>query len=180
MKNINEEYEWIIKSQSDSKFFEPLYDKHHASIWKFIYRRIEDKKDVADIVSNVFAAALHNIKKYKPTGVPFSSWLFKIATNEINQYYRKSTKSRIVSIDQLGIKQIAAETGKELTELKQVLAIALQYLSMPELELIELRFFDDKSFAEIAGILEITENNAKVKTYRVLDKLKLAFSNNNI
>ena len=78
------------------------------------------------------------------------------------------------------IKQIAAETGKELTELKQVLAIALQYLSMPELELIELRFFDDKSFAEIAGILEITENNAKVKTYRVLDKLKLAFSNNNI
>jgi RNA polymerase sigma-70 factor (ECF subfamily) len=43
-----------------------------------------------------------------------------------------------------------------------------------------LRFFDDKSFAEIAGILEITENNAKVKTYRVLDKLKLAFLNNKI
>lgn len=179
MKNINEEHEWIIKSQRDSKFFEPLYDKHHAAIWRFIYRRLDDKKDVADLVCNVFASALFNIKKYKPTGVPFSSWLFRIATNEINQYYRQSTKNRVVSIDQTGIKQIAAETGKEFSELKQVLTLALQYLNIHEMELIELRFFDDKSFAEIAGILDITENNAKVKTYRVLDKLKLAFSNIN-
>ena len=92
----------------------------------------------------------------------------------------RSLKFPVNNINNGPFKQIAAETGKELTELKQVLYIALQYLSIHELELIELRFFDDKSFAEIAGILEITENNAKVKTYRVLDKLKLAFLNNNI
>jgi RNA polymerase sigma-70 factor (ECF subfamily) len=74
---------------------------------------------------------------------------------------------------------MAAETGKEFSEFNQVLAVALKYLNLAEMELIQLRFFDDKSFAEIANILDITENNAKVKTYRVLDKLKLAFTNVN-
>jgi RNA polymerase sigma-70 factor (ECF subfamily) len=179
MKNLTEEYECIIKAQRDAKQFEPLYDKHYVSIWKFIYSRVEDKKDVADLVSNVFASALFNIKKYIPMGYPFSCWLYKIANNEINRYYQLSNKTRLVSIESSGVKQMAAETGKEFSEFNQVLAVALKYLNLAEMELIQLRFFDDKSFAEIANILDITENNAKVKTYRVLDKLKLAFTNVN-
>ena len=47
-----------------------------------------------------------------------------------------------------------------------------QELPEDELQLIEMRFFEKRSFKEIGEILEITENNAKVKTYRILEKLK--------
>ena len=49
---------------------------------------------------------------------------------------------------------------------------ALLYLTEKELMLIELRYFEERSFSEVGQILEISENNAKVKTYRVIDKLK--------
>ena len=48
----------------------------------------------------------------------------------------------------------------------------MKALKESELEVIELRFFEKRSFSEVAQILEITENNAKVKTYRALDKLR--------
>jgi RNA polymerase sigma-70 factor (ECF subfamily) len=64
----------------------------------------------------------------------------------------------------------------EWNDLKQVLGKALHYLSAQEIELIELRYFESKSFAEIGFILQVTENNAKVKTYRAIDKLKQKFS----
>ena len=46
------------------------------------------------------------------------------------------------------------------------------YLSEDEFLLIELRFFEERPFVEVGELLGITENNAKVKTYRVLDKLR--------
>lgn len=49
---------------------------------------------------------------------------------------------------------------------------ALHNLSEPEMLLIEMRFFESRSYKEIGEILAITENNAKVKVYRILDKIK--------
>jgi RNA polymerase sigma-70 factor (ECF subfamily) len=53
----------------------------------------------------------------------------------------------------------------------------LPLLSSADFLLVEMRFFESKSFKEIADILEITENNAKVRTYRAIDKLRLALEN---
>nr|MDQ3072000.1 sigma-70 family RNA polymerase sigma factor [Bacteroidota bacterium] len=49
---------------------------------------------------------------------------------------------------------------------------SLQQLEENELQLVEMRYFEKRPFREIGEILDITENNAKVKLYRVLDKLK--------
>lgn len=176
MNSLIEEYECILQAQQEPKHFEALYDKYFVSVWKFIGRRVEDKQDVADLVSDVFASALFHIKKFKPMGYPFSSWLYKIASNEVNRYYRASKKIRLVSIDHASCKSLAAQTNMEWNDLKQVLGKALHYLSAQEIELIELRYFESKSFAEIGFILQVTENNAKVKTYRAIDKLKQKFS----
>jgi len=57
---------------------------------------------------------------------------------------------------------------------------ALSSLKKHELNLIELRFFEKRSFKEIGEIQSITENNAKVKTFRSLEKLKIIFKQNSI
>jgi RNA polymerase sigma-70 factor (ECF subfamily) len=60
--------------------------------------------------------------------------------------------------------------------LLELLPVVLESLSQDELHLIELRFFEQRPFKEVAQILNITENYAKVKVYRVLDKMKVLFT----
>jgi RNA polymerase sigma-70 factor, ECF subfamily len=48
----------------------------------------------------------------------------------------------------------------------------LENLADEDMQMIEMRYFEKRSFKEIGEILDITENNAKVKTYRILDKMK--------
>lgn len=173
---MNSEIAYIEKAKKDAKYFEPLYEKYYASILKYAYKRLETLDEAYDIAANVFANALFNIHKYKHQGFPFSSWLYRITINEINLYYRKANKKRCISLNDIASKQIAEETGKDIKELNETLKLALQYLKIEEIELIELRYFEERSFAEVALIMDITENNAKVKTYRIIEKLKLIFS----
>ena len=153
--------------------FDVLYDNYYKSIFIFVHRRTGDEEVSADITSQVFLKALINIKKYEFKGVPFSAWLFRIAFNEINMYFRKSNASRVVSLEQNNINQIIQEVQEEdNTQAQQRMMLALKQSDESDIQLIEMRFFEKRSFAEIGEIIGITENNAKVKVYRILDKLK--------
>lgn len=165
----------IEEAKKDPKCFEPLYKKYYERILRFVYKRMENLEDTREITSGVFVKALSGIGRYRHRGHPFSSWLYRIALNEIAQFYRNASKLRVVSIDSYGIHRIADEAGKSGQNLGPVLARALQQLKEEEMHLLELRFFEDRPFAEVGAILDITENHAKVKTYRVLDKLREIF-----
>ena len=174
---LKQELQLIEAAKENPARFGLLYDKYYKSIFVFIYRRTDDEELTADITSQVFLKALINIKKYEYKGVPFSAWLFRIAFNEINMYFRKNNAQRVVSLNQNGMVQIAQEVElEENTEgIKQMMS-AVKQLDALELQLIELRFFEKHSFAEVGEIVGITENNAKVKVYRILDKLKKVLS----
>ena len=58
---------------------------------------------------------------------------------------------------------------------KERLAIILKKISAADFQLIEMRFFEKRPFNEIGELINITENNAKVKTYRIIQKLKILF-----
>ena len=108
---------------------------------------------------------------------PFSSWLFRIARNEMYDLYNNHKLKMVVSIECKGVSEIISEIGEDEKEDYTKLNMALGFLDDDEMELIELRFFEKRHFKEIGEILEITENNAKVRTYRVLDKLKKLLKN---
>ena len=171
--DIQQELQQITAAKENPARFGVLYDKYYKPVFVFIHRRTDNEELTADITSQVFLKALINIKKYEFKGVPFSAWLFRIAFNEINMYFRKNNAERIVSLDQTSIIQIAQETdSEENSEGIGQMMNALKQLDNDDIQLIELRFFEKRSFAEIGGIISITENNAKVKVYRILDKLK--------
>lgn len=174
--DTNTERQQIEDSKKDPRYFESLYVKYYERILKFVYKRVEGLDDSREVTAIVFSKALTNIKRYKEQGFPFSSWLYRIAINEINQFYRDSKKMRVISLDEKGINNIAEESGQQDPDLISALKKALLYLSEEELLLIELRYFEERPFAEVAQIMEITENNAKVKTYRVLDKLREVYA----
>lgn len=180
-KDINQEEEIAIieRAKKDPEKFGVLYNRYYKPIFIFIHKRTNDKECSADIASHVFLKALTNLNSYVHQGFPFSSWLYKIALNEVNEYYRKKNKKRVVSIESTGLERltnalIEGESDLELNEKRFYLSEALKQLEALEIQLVELRFFEEKSFKEIGYILNITENNAKVRTYRLLDKIKVA------
>jgi len=172
-KDLKLELEHIRAAKSNPARFDVLYDAYYKPIFVFVYRRTGSEDLAADLTSQVFLKALINIKKYEYKGVPFSAWLFRIAFNEINMYFRKNNADRVVSLEQSNVGAIIAEVKEDdSTEAQQRMMSAIKQLGEEELQLIELRFFEKRSFAEVGNIIGITENNAKVKVYRILDKIK--------
>ncbi len=168
------EWKEIQAAQKDPKQFRPLYERYFENIFAFIQKRTGDHSLSGDICSQVFLKAMQKIGKYQYKGVPFSAWLYRIAHNEVAQHYRNNSKQRIVSIEEDQINDLIDELDYDFNKdiLQDLLVLCLDQLSPDELNLIELRFFDKKPFKEIANILEITESNAKVKTYRITKKMK--------
>jgi len=163
----------IIEAQADPKYFEPLYNQYFEDVFRFVYQRLEGREEASDLTSQVFLKALVNLKKFRFRGVPFSAWLFRIAINEINTYYTRSKKNRLVNIETAKLNEIFEESDAELKE-ERITRItdALKNLNGIDLLFIEMRFFEGRSFSEIGDIMKITENNAKVRVYRVLDRMK--------
>jgi len=164
----------VEASKKNAKDFGKLYDKYYEPIFRFVYQRMDDKEQTFDVTQQVFLKALNNLHKYEYRGFPFSSWLYRIAVNTVNDLFRQQKAIRTVNIDSVSVYHIIEEIQESKIEKyhDKIVEIITEQLEEDELQLIEMRFFEKRSFKEIAEILDITENNAKVKTYRIVEKLK--------
>lgn len=164
----------IEAAKKDASKFSVLYDKYYVAVFRYIFRRTNNEELTADLCSQVFYKALKNIKGYTFQSLPFGSWLIRIAFNEIRLYFRRKKRERTFHVEETSIFNIAEEIIDEEEKQMQLQAVkkVLQELSVKEMEMIELRYFEQRPYKEIAEILNITENNAKVKTFRILKKLK--------
>lgn len=169
------EAEIIELAKKNSKYFGVLYDKYFEQIYVFVFKRLGGKEDVAgDLTQQTFMKAMANIVKYEDRGFPFSSWLYRIAQNEVSMFFRKLNKNYSVPIDETRIKSIASEIDDNnymSIEEQELLINIINDLDEQQLDLIELRFFQQMSFKEIADIYNITEANAKMRIYRILEKI---------
>lgn len=176
-EEIREEYAVVERAKRDPQAFGFLYDKYFNRIFGFIYRQTDDEDVAADLTSQTFLNALNHLKQFEFRGVPVSAWLYRIAGNEVNKYYRKKKKSKIFTIEEekmMGL--IDTPDEKVDDDLIQRLIEYLKELPTEMLEVLQLRFFEDRDFKEIAFILNITESGAKMRTYRALDRLRRNFN----
>ena len=173
-EQLKAEEKMVTAAKEDPKHFEFLYKKYHEPIFRYIYQRMDDKEMAFDIANNVFIKALTNIQKYQFKGVPFSAWLFRIAKSELYQAFKDKKAERTINLENEQLHQIADEINEtdDRELLKKHLLQHITTLPETDLQIVELRFFENRSFREIGEILEMKENNAKVKCFRALQKLK--------
>lgn len=167
------ELSYIQKAKEEKKYFGFLYEKYFQQIFIFIFKKVQNESVSGDICSKTFMKAMMNIKKYEDRGFPFSSWLYRIASNEVNLYFRAQKKEITIQINENQVTSIAQEielgnTDKDL----HLILDKLQELPLEKSQLIELRFFENRSFKEIGSIFDITEASAKMRVYRVIETLK--------
>ena len=174
---LQEEQVWVMQAKADPARFEPLYRKYYDSILRYLKQRMEDPEQAHDVASQVFIKAIKNLSKYEDRGVPFGSWLYRIAKSELYQTYREMQSSKTVSMDHVQIPTFDTLffENQEFEHNQSLLLAAMQKLKEEQLKLIEMRFFEQLSFKEIGETIGITENNAKVKTFRALEKLREYF-----
>ena len=174
-KEISHEQKLVKAAQKNPDNFAPIYEKYYDQIFLFIIKRIGEENTTATLTAEVFYKALYHIKRYRFKGLPFSAWLYRIASNTVAEHYRLQKKAqRHVSLDTHHLINLVSEVSEEDNfEAQQLLLInLLGKLKEKEIQLLELRFFEDRSFKEIGEILGLTENNAKVKTFRVIKKMR--------
>jgi RNA polymerase sigma-70 factor (ECF subfamily) len=174
---IRKEQGLIEKSKKDPHAFGEIYEKYFDPIFNYILRQTGEEELAGDLCSQTFVNALNNLSRYEFRGFPFSSWLYKIAGNEVKKHYRKHKGKIIFSIEELRVREIMEQTSDDWDE--ELLNRLIQYMNELPTEMVqvlELRYFEDKDFKEIAFILDMTESGAKMRTYRALDKLRKHFN----
>jgi len=180
--DLEREKELVERAKNHSEAFSELYEQYYSQIFGYVLRRTARIEIAEDVTSEVFFKALRNLRQFHWREVPFSSWLYRIATNEIANYFRKS-KRRQFSLEEVsnsvGISNASAET--ELLEAETELKRHEEYLALHEnisklsikyQEVITLRFFENKQVKEIGEILGKREGTVKSLLHRGLEKLR--------
>lgn len=173
---IDEEQRWLLAARSDPQGFAPLYEHYFADIFRFILRRAQNRDLTADLTQQTFLKAMLALAKYQPRGLPFRAWLYRIALNEVRMHWRKK-KEVLIDISFREVKGLSEEMGLDLDEPEiQRLTQAMSKLDDQRARLIELRYMDGMSFAELGQVLGIGEDAAKMRTHRVLAQLRTYLS----
>ncbi len=165
----------IEKAKTDPDAFGKLFDIHYRSILSYAISRTGSVENGHDIAAEVFFKALKNIQKYKITDKPFSAWLYKIASNETADYYRKK-KYEPASFDdyleskgivppslRADLRQEILEKQKEIEKSELLMRSIKAVNSLPSVyrEIISLRYAMEKSIAEISKITGKKEGTVK-------------------
>jgi RNA polymerase sigma-70 factor (ECF subfamily) len=183
--DLGEERELVRQAQKAPEAFARLYDHYYPRIFGYVLRRSANLEAAQDITSETFLKALGKLWQFRWRNVSFSSWLYRIATNEVNQYFRKVEYRKSVSLEELqaqGFEPVSPhdpeselmEAQEELEQHQDFLEIQAKIVELPAKyqEVITLRFFEKKQIKEIADILGKREGTIKSLLHRAVEKLR--------
>lgn len=172
IENLTDE-ELAKFSVSNTDLFGELIKRYDSILFRYVMRRSHaTKEDAEDIVQNSFIKMYRNINDFDTT-LRFSSWAYRITHNELIDWYRKqkSKPQFIVSQDDEDIfANIAGDMNIEKEaiqqETKKEIESIIKTLDSKYQEIIFLRFFEEKSYEEIADILQIPPGTVAIRLSR--------------
>ena len=165
----------------DQRAYKKLRQKYHESIYNLIYRMIRDKDEVEDLTQEAFIKAFMSLSSFNDE-FAFSTWLYKIATNNCIDYIRRK-KLQTFSIDKpieskesdytFELPDSTYEPDQELIDRqrKKLLEDAINSLPAKYRHVIHLRHVEEKEYQEIATILKLPLGTVKAHIFRAREML---------
>ncbi|MDP2691301.1 MAG: RNA polymerase sigma factor [bacterium] len=175
MKHSQAQIDRLVREtqQGNTKAFGEIYDLYFPQIYRYVFYKISEEH-VDDLVGTVFIKAWTQIKKYRKGSCPFSSWLFRIASNSVIDHYR--TNKEYYELEE----RIADENEKMSPEkiLNSTLDgervhRALGQIGKTYQEVILLKFLNEMSNKEVAKAMKTNESNVRTLQFRALKKLRV-------
>ncbi|MDP4680039.1 MAG: sigma-70 family RNA polymerase sigma factor [Cyclobacteriaceae bacterium] len=158
---IIREEQIIEASKKDLSKFEYLYNKYCESIFKYVYYRIGDEQETADVVSKIFMNAMNALQKYECRGLPFGAWLYRIASNETKKHFR-GNKNIALCLEEQKLADLwtCGEIDNEEYKL-DIIHKLIEHLNDEEITILQMKYFEEKNFKEIAQLLNKKESTIK-------------------
>ncbi len=179
------DYKLVRKAlkDSDQQAYAELMHRYHDSVYFMLLKMVNNKDDADDLTIEAFGKAFKRLELYTPT-YAFSTWLFKIATNNCIDFIRTKKKATLFSIDKPAQDDEGAEMSIELRsdfldpEEKAIKKqkIKIMHLIVDKLKpryrrLIEMRYFREMSYEEIAQELKQPLGTVKAQLFRARELL---------
>jgi len=161
--------------RNDHDAFAQLYEAYFDKIYRYIVLKISNETEAEDMTQQVFLKALRSLSSFKWKGTPFSSWLYRIAHNQVIDHYRKKSKRITVPIDEVPIIADTENDPEEMAEHKlnmERVLIAAKELTEAQREVIALRFTSELSIAEVAKIMGKSQGAIKALQHSAVAALR--------
>jgi RNA polymerase sigma-70 factor (ECF subfamily) len=168
----------IRRAQSlDPGALAELYDRHFDGIYRYLYTRLRHQADAEDLTEQVFLKMVDSIERYRPSGVAFSSWLYRIAHNLLVDRYRRSSRDAVELSTELRDSRPSADPVimAQNSEDRRRLMQAIERLTAEQQQVITMRFIDNLEVEEIArlthrrpGAIHSMQHRALASLYRFL------------
>jgi RNA polymerase sigma-70 factor (ECF subfamily) len=178
----NDDYQTIQDAlRGDNRAYRKLMDKYHDAIFSFIFRMVHDREQVEDLTQEAFIKAFASLKNFNEE-FAFSTWLYKIATNNCIDYIRKR-KLQMYSIDKpveshdseytFELPDDSYEADREVIADQRSVLLRTAIDKLPEKyrRVILLRHSEEKSYEEIARMLKLPIGTVKAHIFRARELL---------
>jgi RNA polymerase sigma-W factor len=168
----------------DEKAYDILLQKYHNSVYNLVYRMVRDTHESEDLTQEAFIKAFNSLKQFNEE-YAFSTWLYKIATNNCIDYFRKR-KLQTYSLDKpiqykdseiqqdIPDPELNPEKSVLASERSRIIREAINTLPEKYYTAIVLRHTEEKSYEEIAEILELPIGTVKARIFRAREMLNKA------
>jgi len=161
--------------QGDSEAFSLLYQRYVGKIFNYVYYRTGSTVDAEDLTARVFHRALGHIQNYRPMGVPFSAWLYRIAHNLVANWYRDNNRRHELPLEEAPHGHLNGEhpeASLEISQDRESLLNHIRKLSPDRQQLLILKFVEGLTNQEVAVITGKSEGAVKSLYHRTLMVLR--------
>jgi RNA polymerase sigma factor (sigma-70 family) len=192
MNNLSEkaleDYQLVRKAldEDNQLAYSILMDRYRDSIYHTMLKMISNQDDAEDLTIEAFGKAFLKLNSYAPS-YAFSTWLFKIATNNCIDFIRKK-KINTTSIDHSfnengesflsNIIREKAQNPEEkfiLEQRKIVMREMLDKMNEKYRQMIEMRYYDELSYQEISEKMDLPVGTVKAQLFRAREQLMELF-----
>ena len=173
----NERIKKKIGEMADKHLFEKILMKEKEKIFNYLLKVLRKREDAEDITQEVFLAFYHKMDTINPKA--YKSYLFTTAYHKALNLIKKNKKKNDISFEFNKMEIYSEEPLVEKPNYNEIIKTALQKLPLKYATLLELQFFQKKSYKEIAEIMGTTVSSVDSKLVRAKKKLKKIISQEN-
>ncbi len=173
----------LALANSDQRAYAELMERYRESVYFMLLKMVNNKDDADDLTIEAFGKAFKRLHQYTPN-YAFSTWLFKIASNNAIDFMRRKKNENLYSLDktyeneeggEMGITVRAEVLDPEETVIKkqklELLRVVVDKLKPKYRQLVDMRYFEELSYEEISDRLDLPIGTVKAQLFRARDFL---------
>lgn len=160
---------------TDPETFGKAYEEYFPKVYNYVRYRVSDSAAADDLTSHTFHKALDRLSSFDSSRAAFSTWLFAIARNAINDHLRAARRRKMLSLSWLRDRAGAGPDPEQALiggEERERLLAAIASLPEKDRDILGLKYAAGKTNRAIAGLTGRSESNVGVIIHRAIGKLR--------